>query len=350
MEVVIGVDAHKQTHTFVAADELGRQVASTTLPATSDGHLAALRWAADWPQRRWAIEDCRHLTRRLERDLIAAGQRVVRVHTQLMAGARQASRQRGKSDPIDALAVARAAWREPDLPVAQLDGPTRELRLLVDYRDDLVAERTRLQNRLRWHLHELDPELKIKPRGLKLHHVVATVTAFLDGRHELLAEIAREHVERIAQLNARIGELERQITRDVAHIAPALLAIYGCGALTAAKIIGETAGANRFRSKSAYARWNGTAPIPAWTGNATRFRLNRGGNRQVNAALHRIAITQARGPSPGNTYLAKRINNGNTKAEAIRLLRRRLSDVVYRALLSDEHSLTRTPTTTIALT
>lgn len=225
MEVVIGVDAHKQTHTFVAADELGRQVASTTLPATSDGHLAALRWAADWPQRRWAIEDCRHLTRRLERDLIAAGQRVVRVHTQLMAGARQASRQRGKSDPIDALAVARAAWREPDLPVAQLDGPTRELRLLVDYRDDLVAERTRLQNRLRWHLHELDPELQ---PAAPVPGAAPDILERLARRLAVLPQsarvrICRELIGRIRELHRRAAELKRHLHQLVKRHCPACL-------------------------------------------------------------------------------------------------------------------------------
>ena len=138
--VVIGVDAHKRTHTLVAADELGRELASKTLVATADGHLAAITWAARWPSRRWALEDCRHLTRRLEADLLRAGEQVVRVPTQMMAGVRRSARQPGKSDAIDALAVARAAWREPDLPAAQLDGPSRQVRLLVDHRDDLVAE------------------------------------------------------------------------------------------------------------------------------------------------------------------------------------------------------------------
>jgi len=131
--VVIGVDAHKRTHTLVAADELGRELASKTLAATADGHLAAIAWAGRWPRRRWEIEDCRHLTRTLEADLLRAGEHVVRVPTQMMAGVRRSARQRGKSDAIDALAVAvaRAAWREPDLPVARLDGPSRQVRLLV---------------------------------------------------------------------------------------------------------------------------------------------------------------------------------------------------------------------------
>jgi transposase len=157
--VVVGVDAHKRIHTLVAVDQVGRKLAERTVAATSDGHLQAVTWAAQWPQPQvtFALEDCRHLTRRLEADLLRAGHRVLRVPTRLMATARRSGRQPGKSDPIDALAVAQAALREPDLPVAHLDGPTRQVKLLADYRADLVVERTTLCNRLRWHLHELDP-------------------------------------------------------------------------------------------------------------------------------------------------------------------------------------------------
>ena len=336
--VVIGVDAHKRTHTLVVADELGRELAAKTLAATPEGHLAAIAWAGRWPVRRWALEDCRHLTRTLEADLLRAGEQVVRVPTHVMAGVRRSARQPGKSDAIDALAVARAAWREPHLPVAQLDGPSRQVRLLVDHRDDFVAERTRLQSRIRWHLHEIAPDLEIPARGLKLQHVVERVADQLASIDGLIAAITRELLERVRELNRRINELEREIKALISALAPALLAIPGCGALTAAKLVGETAGAHRFRSKSAYARWNGTAPQPASSGNTTRFRLNRGGNRQVNAALHRIAITQARTWPQGRDYIAKRIKHGNTKTEALRLLRRRLSDVVYRTLLIDERA------------
>lgn len=259
----------------------------------------------------------------------------MRVPTHLMAGERRGGRERGKSDPIDALAVARAAWREDNLPLAELDGPSRELRLLVDHREDLVRERTRVQSRIRWHLHELAPDFEIRPRGLRTGRIVDLVERRLSELKGTVADIARELLHRIRELNQRAKELEHQISILVIQIAPSLLAIPGCGALTAAKIVGETAGVKRFRSKSAYARWNGTAPQPAWSGNTIRFRLSRGGKRQVNAALHRIAITQARTPTLGHDYLARRIQGGNTRTEALRLLRRRLSDVVYRTLLSD---------------
>jgi transposase len=166
--VMLGVDVHKDSHTAAAVDEVGRELDVRTVRATDAGHRQLVRWArTHWPQERtWAVEDCRHVSTRLERALLAAGEKVVRVPPKLMAGARDGARTRGKSDPIDALAIARAALREPDLPIATHDQPSRELKLLVDHREDLVAERTRMQNRLRWHLHELDPELDPPARGL----------------------------------------------------------------------------------------------------------------------------------------------------------------------------------------
>jgi len=141
--VTLGGDSHKQTHTLVAVDDNGRQLAQKTSPATKTGHLEVLQWARRWPERRWALEDCRHVSRRFEADLLVAGEVVVRVPSKLTGGARKVARTSGKSDPIDALAVARAALREPDLPVAKLEGPGRDVRLLLDHREDLVGERTR---------------------------------------------------------------------------------------------------------------------------------------------------------------------------------------------------------------
>lgn len=334
--VVLGVDAHKRTHTVVAADELGRKLGAKTVAATSEGHLEALDWAAGWPERTWALEDCRHVTRRLEGDLLAAGEAVVRVPTRLMAGARRGGREPGKSDPIDALAVSRAALREPGQPVARLDGEARDLRLLVDHRDDLVAERTRIQSRLRWHLHELMPHLELAPRVLRRLHVLDSLASALKGLDGTVARIARELVSRTRLLTRDINDLEREIETIVRRLAPSLLTLEGCGALSAAKIVGQVAGADRFGSRGSFARWNGTAPIPASSGNSHHVRLNRGGNRQVNAALHRIAITQWRQTaSAGHAYVAKRMASGDTMTEALRLLRRRLSDEVLRRLFVD---------------
>ena len=346
--VTFGIDAHKRTHTVVAVDEVGRQLGvKTTAGTTSEDHLELVRWAAQFDgEHRWAVEDCRHLSRRLEADLLRIGEVIVRVPPKLMAHARDTARTYGKSDPIDALAIARAALANPDLPVARLDGPTRELRLLVDHREDLVAERTRCINRLRWHLHELDPTWDPPARKLvRLKHLdaVAERLVTLEGP---VARIAAEIVAHARQLTVRETELEREITAIVRQLAPALLALVGVGALTAAKIVAETADVTRFKSKDAYTRHNGTAPLPVWSGNRERHRLSRTGNRQLNAAIHRIAITQMRCHPDARAYLERRLANGNTKTEALRALKRRLSDVVYRQLLADAQ--TTAPATCVA--
>lgn len=333
--IVIGVDSHKRTHTAVAADANGRALAERTVPATPAGHLELVRWAARFDKRRWALEDCRHLSRRLSSDLLVAGEAVTPVPPKLMAGARRSSRTPGKSDPIDALAVARAALREPDLPLARLDGPERDVRLLVDHRDDLVAERTRIEQRLRWHLHELDPGTE--PPGRTLDHgvVLDALERRLAPLTGTVARIACELVARIRELTTAINELEREIARLVAGLAPALLDLAGCGPLTAAKLVGEAAGIDRFRSAAVFARHNGTAPLPVWSGNDTRHRLSRTGNRQLNLAIHRITITQMRVDQRARDYIERRRSRGNTKLEAIRALRRHLSDEVYRRMRLD---------------
>jgi transposase len=335
--VIVGIDAHKRTHTAVAIDEAGRRLGEKrTTSTTTEANLDLVRWADGFgAPRRFAVEDCRHLSRRLEAVLLAAGEELVRVPPKLMAHARDAARTYGKSDPIDALAVARAAWREPDLPVARLDGPSRDLRLLVDHREDLVKERTAQVNRLRWHLHELDPAWDPAPRSLVRFKHLDALAVRLEGLEGTVAWVARDLVGRIRELTVAANELERRIVETVSRLAPALLGLAGVGALTAAKIVAETADVRRFRSKDAFARHNGTAPLPVWSGNRVRHRLSRTGNRQLNAAIHRIAITQMRIHDDAKTYLERRIAKGNTKTEAIRALKRKLSDVVYRALMVD---------------
>ncbi|NIP15286.1 MAG: IS110 family transposase [Akkermansiaceae bacterium] len=331
--VVLGIDAHKRTHTIVAVDESGRQVGVLMVRANTDGHLRALRWAGAWEQRRWAVEDCRHVTRRLEADLLAAGEQIVRVPPMLMAAVRASVRTPGKSDPIDALATARAALRERDLPVARLDDPPREVRLLVDHRDQLVRERTRLQSRLRWHLHELDPDYQ--PTSLSRVNNLDRVTVWLQRRDGLVVDLCHELVVRIRQITIRADQLETEIARRVARLAPSLLTLPGCGPLTAGKLIGEIGDPSRFSSKDAFALFAGTAPVPASSGNREVFRLNRGGNRQVNAALHRIAVTQARYHPPAQAIIARHNTANGRKRHAYRVLKRRLANVVYRTLLAD---------------
>jgi len=333
--VVLGTDAHKRTHTMVAADHSGAEIGSITVSATSEGHLRALKWAAQWDDRKWAVEDCRHLSRRLEADLLAAGELVVRVPPKMMAGARRSARTRGKSDPIDALAVARAALREPDLPVAQLDGPSREVKLLVDYREALVRERTAAQNRLRWRLHELEPGFDPPAGSLDVYRTLDQVEELLGTHQGVVADLARAEVARIREITREANRLRAEITSRVATIAPSLLELPGCAGLTAAKLVGEAADITRFRNRDAYAMFAGTAPIPVWTGNSEKFRLNRGGNRQTNAAIHRIAITQLRIHPPAQELVARHTSNGKSKRDALRILKRRITDVTYRTMIKD---------------
>jgi transposase len=163
--IVIGIDPHKQSHAGAAVERAtGELRGERRVRARQQGHEQLLLWARGLDSERlWALEDCRQVSGALERFLLVRGERVVRVPPRLRGEARKSGRERGKSDAIDALAVARAALREHELPSAQRAGPEREIRLLHDHRDDLVAERTRIQNRLRWHLHDLDPDLEIPP-------------------------------------------------------------------------------------------------------------------------------------------------------------------------------------------
>jgi transposase len=338
--VVVGADVHKRTHTFVAVDEVGRELGHRTFEATTAGHRDGVRWARSkfGDDLRWAIEDCRHLSARLERDLLTAGQAVVRVPPKMMAEQRRIARTRGKSDPIDALAVARAALRQPDLPVASHDEVSRELKLLVDHREDLVQQRTATINRLLWRVHELDPSWAPPARSLDLTKHQQRLMERLADVDGIVAELAREELTDVIALTGRINSLARRIADRATVTAPTLLSMPGVGALTAAKLVGEAAGINRFKSEAAFARHAGIAPIPVWSGNtAGRVRLTRSGNRQLNAAIHRIAVTQIRLDGLGKSYYDKKKAEGMSNPEALRCLKRRLARVVFNHLTTDHN-------------
>lgn len=337
--VVVGADVHKRTHTFVVVDQVGRELGAKTVEAVTDGHRAAIRWVRKQfgSEIVWAIEDCRHLSARLERDLLTAGQSVVRVPPKMMAEQRRIARTRGKSDPIDAAAVARAALREPDLPVASHDETSRELKLLVDRREDLVRIRTATINRLLWRVHELDPTWAPPAKSLDLAKHQQALAARLGSATGILAELARDELAEIVDLTGKINDLARRIERRTVEVAPTLLAMPGVGPLTAAKIVGEAAGVARFKSEAAFARHAGIAPIPVWSGNtAGRVRLTRSGNRQLNAAVHRIAVTQIRLDGLGKAYYDKKKAEGMSTPEALRCLKRRLARIVFHHLTTDQ--------------
>jgi transposase len=333
--IVIGIDPHKQTHTAVAVDgATGALAGERTVAARQAGQEQLVEWArALGVERRWALEDCRHVSGSLERLLLGRGERVVRVAPRLMGQARRSGHERGKSDSVDALAVARAALREPGLPVAQRAGPEREIRLLHDHRADLVAERTRIQNRLRWHLHELDPELEVAAGALDRRVWLDRIGRRL-ARVEQAAQarIARDLVGRCRELARRIGELDRELDQLLRAEAGELLELVGCGPLTAAQLLGEIADVERFATDAKLATHSGAAPLPASSGQTQRHRLNRSGNRQLNCALHRSAITQARVHQPAREYLARKQAEGKSRREALRCLKRHLARVVFRIL------------------
>jgi transposase len=357
--IVIGADTHKRTHALAAVDAgTGRQRGARQIKAEELGHLAAVRWARELDEERvWAIEDCRHVSRRLEQALLAAGERVVRVAPHRMGASRKGERRPGKSDQIDALAIARAVVGDgiEQFPAAHLDERAMEIRLLLDHRNDLVAERTRTVNRLRWHLLELCPELEpsLKPGAFNQARVLDRV----DRRLRKLpagarVQIAREQVAHLRRLNRRIEQLKRELLELVRAHRPQLLAETGCGPLVAAILIGRTAGA-RFRSDASFALQSGTAPIPCSSGKRSQHRLNRGGDRQLNHALHIIAITRANHDPDTRAYLARKEAEGKTKKGALRCLKRHLARRFHRLLTPSApprpkpHDSTRTDTTTV---
>jgi transposase len=337
--IVIGADTHKRTHMLVGVDAATGQVfEGRQIAASDDGHRDAVRWARGLHSERvWAIEDCRHVSRRLEQALIAAGERVVRVPPKMMGESRRGEREAGKSDEIDAQAVARAVVKDgvERFPAAYLDERAMEIRLLSDHRDQLVAERTRIQNRLRWHLLELCPELEAQlPQGGLTRQVVQERIARrlrtfrADGR----ARVAREQLRHICTLSRQINALERELGELIKAHRPELLAEQGCGVLTAAILIGRTAGAERFPTDAHFARQAGVAPIPASSGRVDRHRLHRGGDRQLNRALHMIAITRARIDPQTQAYLERKRAEGKTRREALRCLKRHLARRIHRLL------------------
>lgn len=335
--IVVGVDAHKRNHTLVAVDGAGAKLGEKTVESTTTGHQDAFRWVRDnfGTGVVWGIEDQRSVTRTLEHNLLAMNQTVYRVPPHFMARHRGPARAWGKSDPIDALAVARAVLREPDLPVAAHDQASWELKLLVDRREDLVSQRLAVTNRLGIRTHQIDPD---RLTTTKLHFDVRrrSLEAHLLTQPGLLAELARQEVADIDYFSHIIDDLTKRIVLHVRALGSTLPQLPGCAELTAAKLIAETANVDRFRSEAAFARYAGIAPIPVWSGSTEgRMRLSRTGNRQCNTAIHRIALVQITMSGPGREYYERRRAQGDSGMGAIRCLKRRICRVVYTRMLAD---------------
>jgi transposase len=335
---VIGIDAHKRTHTLVAIDDGGRKLGQKTVCATSSGHADAMRWATTrfGTDLTWAVEDNRSVTGLLERDLLAGGPwPVKRCPPHLMARSRVSARERGKSDPIDALAVARVVLREPNLPVAVHDAVSWALKLQVDRREDVVGQRVAVMNRLFWRLHQIDPT---RPEPKKLQFAVRreALSEYLRAQSGLQAELAAEEVADLCRFSENIDALTARIVRRVNDLGSTLPTVPGCAELTAAKLISEAANVDRFPNENAFARHAGLAPVPQWSGSTNgRLRVCRSGNRQINTAIHRIAVVQIRLNCAGRHYYQHRRAEGDSGATAVRCLKRRLCRVVFNCLRAD---------------
>ena len=328
----IGIDTHKATLAACLVDDLGLALAEQTFDNDAVGHRALLAWAArTGGQTVIGIEGSASFGAALARFLVAAGQTVREVPPQLSRRERIQTRRAGKSDPADALAIARVTQRETDLPPVRLVDRTLELQLLVEAREDLVTEQTRVRNRLHADLRTLLPGYGAAAANLTAVRHQRTVGRLVRPLVGVQADLARARLMRVRRLTSEIGELTARITgRVVGH---PLLALPGAGVLVTAKLIGETGDINRFRSADAFAALAGVAPIPASSGQTQHLRLNRGGNRQLNRALHTIAISQAAHHQPARLYIARKRAEGKTGRDAIRALKRQLVRTVFRLLV-----------------
>jgi transposase len=338
--VIVGIDAHTQSHTAAAIDEHGKALATLTVGA----HPGELDRLCAWIRglgavELVAIEGAKGFGLPITRRLLATGVEVIDVPTHLTALGRRSSRSRGKDDPADAVTIARMALREPGLPRLRASHLVSDLKLLVDARDQLVAEGIRIRNRLHAFLLALAPGYRTETGALSSAVALRTARRLVRGAQvsdPIRARLALRAIRRLTAINAEASELEREIGALVeATGATRLRAICGVGPIVAGKLLGETHDIERFPSAAAFAAHAGVAPLPASSGTTTRHRLNRGGNRQLNRALFTIAMVQARWDPQGSAYIARKRAEGKTPAEARRCLMRHLAAVVYRAMVAD---------------
>lgn len=327
----IGLDTHKDSLAACAVDALGAVVAEATFANDPAGHASLGAWARRVaPDAALGFEGSSTFGAAAARTLATLGFAVREVPPHLSRRERGRTRRAGKSDPGDALAIARVTAREPDLPPVRGTDSTTELRLLLAARHDLVAEATRVRNRLHADLVVLVPGYGAKAANLVAERHLATIGRVLRRTSGVHAELARERLVDLRRLHARIGLLATRIGRLVA--GHPLLELAGVGRLTAAALIAQTGDLARFRSADAFAMLAGVAPIPASSGQTHRMRLNRGGDRQLNRALHVIATVQARTSPLAKAFIARKLSEGHSRREAIRSLKRHLARVVFRML------------------
>jgi transposase len=306
-------------------------VAEATFANAPAGFTALTAWLGAFDATvRVGIESSAGYGAAAARCLLGAGVIVVEVPPQLSHRERLHTRRAGKSDPGDALAIARVTLREAELPPVRLPDASRELQLLVEARDDLVAEATRVRNRLHADLVVLVPGYSATAANLVAAVHRRTAARLLRRLPGIQAELARDRLARLEAVGRETDAYERRIERLVADHP--LRSLPGAGALVTAKIIGEAGDVRRFSSADAFAMLAGVAPIPASSGQVQRMRLNRGGNRQLNRALYSIAFAQIKHHPPARAFMDRKRAEGKSWREALRALKRHLARVVYRLL------------------
>jgi transposase len=336
MKVLIGVDPHKRSHTAVAIDRDESRLGQVRVRATKRQCEALLAWAEVFPERRWAIESAGGLGYLLAQQLVAAGEDVVDVPATLAARVRVlGSGKAQKNDPNDALSTAIAALRGRRLRPVRADDHAAILRMLGDRHHDLTSLRTQAVCRLHAQLAALLPgglsgELTAERARVALR-AIRTTDGVITERRRQTADLVAD----VARLDIEIKDIKLRARLAVEAAKTSLVDLYGVGPIVAALILGHTGDVTRFASRHHFASYNGTAPVEASSGPKKRHRLNTRGNRQLNHAIHMIAICQIRGDTPGRAYFQRKIDEGKSKKEALRALKRRVSDAVYRQLLID---------------
>lgn len=325
----IGIDTHKDSLACCLIDGLGVALDERTIPNDPGGHAALVAWAHSLdPAPLVGLEGSSSFGAAAARVLVAAGLDVREVPPGLSHRERRTTRRAGKSDPGDALAIARVAARERDLPPVRLEGAAEDLALLLTARDRLVGEATRVRNAIHAHLLVLLPGYGAAAPNLVAASHRRTVRSRLRGRTGVRAGLVRRDLDRLAGLMAEGRSMERDIGRRVA--GHPLLGMPGVGPIVAATLLGRLGDPGRVRTHGALAMLAGVAPIPASSGQVSRVRLNRGGDRHLNRAFYVIALTQVRVHPPARTYFERKRAEGKSGPEAMRSLKRHLVRAVFQ--------------------
>jgi transposase len=336
VEVAIGVDPSKSSLAVAVVDPLGRVVGTAEFSNDPRGHRVLLRWVGErGPDRVIGIECSLSYGATLSRVLLRSGEDVREVPTTLTHRQRRRRASQGKSDMVDSVAIARIVASGEVLPSAHRLEVLADLRALVEYRDQLVRARTQVANRTHADLMHVLPGYERQVPNLRAKGHRTTARSLLRGDRSVRAELGRKRLGELSRLEGEIAAMDRRIRAAVQKTGTSLTSIPGVGPFIAAKILGEVGDPSRIRSKPAFAVLSGTAPLSASSGQVQRHRLNRGGNRQLNWALHYIALAQCRIMPDAQAYMDRQREAGKSHKEAMRCLKRHLSNVVYRHLVAD---------------